>query len=71
MLHHNNATFHASPSVKRISVKKITSDLEQPWYSFDLAPCNFVLLTKLEISLEFYNFMSLEYICITSLAVLK
>jgi hypothetical protein len=46
ILHHNNPPAHTSHLVQQFLAKHGTTQLQQPPYSPDLAPCDFFLLPR-------------------------
>ena len=48
LLQHDNAPAHNALGIREFLAKNSISELEQPPYSPDLAPCDFVLLPKLK-----------------------
>ena len=61
-LHHDNAPAHASRLVQSFLVKHQITQVTQPPYSTDLAPCNFWLFSKLNSPLKGKRFQNIEEI---------
>jgi len=59
-LHHDNAPAHASHLVPQFLAKNGTAQLQQPPYSPDLAPCDFILFPRLKKVLEGHQFEGTE-----------
>jgi transposase len=71
MLHHDNATAHASLLTREFFAKNETTVVPQPPYSPDLAPANFFLFPKLKFTLKGRRFESIEEIEENSLTELS
>jgi transposase len=52
MLHHDNASAHASLLIREFLAKDETTIMPQPPYSPDLAPADFFLFPKLKSTLK-------------------
>jgi len=62
LLHHDNAPAHNALSIRQFLAEKNIAVLEQPPYSPDLAPCNFVLFPKLDGIIKGTHFEGVEAI---------
>ena len=61
-LHHNNPPAHASHTMQRFLVKHQITQVTQPPYSPDCAPCNFWLLPNLKPPLKGKRFQNVSEI---------
>ena len=61
-LHHNNPPAHASHTMQRFLVKHQITQVTQPPYSPDCAPCNFWLLPNLKPPLKGKRFQAIDEI---------
>ena len=61
-LHHNNTPTHASHLMQRFLAKHQITQVTQPPYSPDLAPCNFWLFPKLKSPLKGKRFQTVDKI---------
>jgi len=60
ILHHDNEPAHTSHLVQQVLVKHGATQLQQPPYSPDLAPCNLFLFPRLKKVLKGYRFEAME-----------
>ena len=60
ILHHYNAHAHISHLVQQFLAKHGTAQLQQPPYSSDLAPCDFLLFPRLKKVLKGHRFEATE-----------
>ena len=60
--HHNNTPTHASHLMQRFLAKHQITQVTQPPYSPDLAPCNFCLFPKLKSPLKGKRFQTVDKI---------
>ena len=61
-LHHDNASAHAACLVRNFLVKYQITQVTQPLYSPDLAPCDFWLFPKLKSPLKGKRFQTISEI---------
>jgi transposase len=71
VLHHDNAPAHASLFVRHFLASMNTTVIPHPPYSPDLAPCDFLLFTKMKLKLKGRRFDSVEEIQTESQDVLN
>ena len=62
MLHHDNASAHASLLIRSYLAKHQTSVVPHPPYSPDLTPADFFLFPKLKTTLKGHHFQTTEEI---------
>jgi len=60
ILHHDNAPTHTSHLMQQFLAKHGTTQLQQPPYSPDLAPCDFSLFPRLKKVLKGRRFEAME-----------
>jgi len=60
ILHHDNVPVHTSHLVQQFLAKHSTAQLQQPPYSPDLAPCDFLLFPRLKKVLKGHRFEAIE-----------
>ncbi|CAK9833055.1 Mariner Mos1 transposase [Anthophora retusa] len=70
-LHHDNAPSHTALVIRDHLGKNSTHIVPQPAYSFDLAPCDFWLFSKLKRPLRRHRFETIDEIQRESLRALK
>ena len=61
-LHYDNVPAHASHLVQSFLVKHQITQLTQPLYNLDLAPCDFWLFLKLKSPLKGKRFQAIDEI---------
>jgi len=71
MLHHDNASAHASLLIRSYLAKHQTSVVPHPPYSPDLAPADFFLFPKLKTTLKGCRFQTTEEIQENAIRVLR
>jgi hypothetical protein len=60
ILHQDNAAAHSALAVKQFLADKCILVLQHPFYSPDLAPCDFYLFPKVKSALKVTNFQSVN-----------
>ena len=62
LLHHDNMPAHASHLVQSFLVKHQITQVTQPPYSPDLAPCDFLLFPNVKLPLKGKRFQTIDKI---------
>ena len=62
ILHHDNAPAHAALSVRQFLATKQVNILDHPFYSPDLAPCDYFVFPKLKGTIKGTRFEGVENI---------
>jgi histone-lysine N-methyltransferase SETMAR len=61
-LHHDSALAHDALRVREFLAKKSITKMDHPFYSPDLAPCDFWLFSKLKIAMKGQRFADIPAI---------
>ena len=60
LLHYENAPTHYAMNIRQFMADRNIAVLEQPPYSFDLSPCNFLRFSKLKMIMKGIRFQGVE-----------
>jgi hypothetical protein len=71
ILHHDNVPAHNALSVKMFGARHKIPMLEHPFYSPDLALCDFSLFPKIKFVLKGTRFQSVDAVKAKAMAVMK